>query len=214
MNFADDPRALAEFIRRNLPVRPVPGLPHIRLHTATASSGVWRLGGEGAPYWPWCWGGGLALAHHLAACPQEVRGRRVLDLGSGSGLVAIAAAMAGAGEVRAVDTDPRALAAIGLNAGLNGVAIAAVAGDLLSGPPPDADLILVGDLFYEPELARLVLAWLDLCRAAGLEVMVGDIGRADLPLARLAAVAAYPVHDFGQPPGVPGSIGTVYRMRA
>lgn len=195
---APDPAA---FIAANLPVRPVPGLPHIRLHTAVPQSGVWRLACDGAPpYWAWPWPGGLALARHLAAHPQLVAGKTVLDLGAGSGLLAIAAALAGAQSVTACDTDPAAIAALGLNAALNAVPVTPLLGDLLEGPPPQAEVILIGDLFYDPALARRVTLFADRCLAAGVAVYVGDIGRDALPRHRLTALATYPMADFGQPP--------------
>lgn len=189
----------ADFIRANLPVTPVPGLADIRLHLAVPASRLSRLIGEAAepPYWAYVWAGGLVLARHLAAMPEAVAGRRVLDLGSGSGLVAIAAARAGAREVEAAETDPHGLAAIGVNAALNRVEVSTVAADLLDGPAPEVELILVGDLFYAAGLARRVGAFLDRCRDAGVSVLVGDIGRADLPHERLRLTNEYAVPDFG-----------------
>jgi predicted nicotinamide N-methyase len=153
----------------------------------------------------------MALARHLAAEPQAVRGLRVLDVGAGSGLVAIAAARAGAGRVLAAETDPNGLAAIALNAALNGVEVTALAGDLLGGPAPEADLVLVGDLFYAPELAGRVTGFLDRCKAAGLGIWIGDIGRADLPRHRLERTNEYAVPDFGDGAGAPPKLSGVYR---
>jgi predicted nicotinamide N-methyase len=138
----------------------------------------------------------------------------VLDLGTGSGLVAIAAAMAGASEVRAADTDPDALAAVGLNASANGVAISSVLGDLTADAPTSADVVLAGDLFYEPALARAVTAYLDRCLEAGMDVLVGDVGRAHLPTARLVPLAEYPVTDFAGRSGAPSAVGRVFRFGA
>ncbi len=155
----------------------------------------------GSPYWSRPWGGGLALARHVLDQPEVVAGQRVLDLGAGSGLVAIAAMLAGAGEARAVDVDLYAIAATRLNAAANGVTVEAVLGDLTAGDPPDVDLMLVGDLFYDGDLATRVLAFLDRCRAAGIAVLIGDPWRATLPFDRLRVVAEYPVADFGDPDG-------------
>lgn len=130
------------FILENLRLEPAPGVPEIRLYRAHAGSRLSRLG-ETPPYWAYHWAGGTVLARYILDHPQTVQGRRVLDLGTGSGLVAIAAAMAGA-EVRAVDINPRAIAAAELNAQANGVRIAVSEGDLLAGDPPETDLILVG----------------------------------------------------------------------
>jgi predicted nicotinamide N-methyase len=199
-----DSASPADFIRAHLRLAPVPGLPEIRLYAAHEETGLRRLAmpdGSGdeppAPYWAFSWAGGLALARHVLALPQTVRGRRVLDLGAGSGLVAIAAALAGAGETVAAETNPYGLAAIGMNAAANGVTVSAVGDDLLPGPPPAADLVLAADVFYDRELAARVMAFLDRCVAAGIEVLIGDPGRAHLPRARLRVMAEYQVADVG-----------------
>jgi predicted nicotinamide N-methyase len=204
------PDAVAAFIRARLPVVPVPDVPGIRMHKATPESGVGRRAepsGE-PPYWAYWWGGGLALACHLSADPACVAGRRVLDLGAGGGLVAIAAARAGARHVTASDSDADARVAIALNAALNQVPIDAIMGDLLGGDAPAVDIVLVGDLFYDPALARRVLAYLDRCAAAGIDVLIGDPGRAPLPTDRLRPIARYPVRETG----VVRS-GTVFALR-
>ena len=190
----------AAFIAGNLRLEAVPGVPEIRLHTAHAGSGLWRLTGrEGPPpYWAYRWAGGTVLARHLLDHPEAARGRRVLDLGAGAGIVGIAAAFGGAATVTAAETDPNGLAALALNAVANGVAITPIGDDLLDGPPPpDIDLIAVGDLFYEPELATRVTAFLDRCRLAGIDILVGDPGRTPLPRHRLKLLAEYAVPDFG-----------------
>jgi predicted nicotinamide N-methyase len=196
------------FIRTNTRIEPVRSLPEIRLHTAHEATGLWRLGhlvAGGAdpppPYWAFPWAGGLALARHILDRPQTVAGRRVLDLGAGSGLVAIAAAMAGAAAVSAADVDPYAVAAIGLNAAANGVAVAVVANDLTAGPPPPVDLVLAGDVFYERALAERMTAFLDRCLEAGVDALVGDPGRTYLPRTRLRAIAEYRVPDVGDVEG-------------
>ena len=188
------------FVRSRLPVGPAPCVPEVRLHLAGPSSGVGRLaGGSGPPpYWAYVWGGGAALARRLLDHPEAVRGRRVLDLGCGGGVVAIAAALAGARHVLAADIDPLALTALKLNAALNGVAVEAVCADLLDGAPPDAQLIAVGDLFYHAALAARVAAFLGRCLEAGIEVLVGDPYRRPLPLDRLRLIADYRVRDFGE----------------
>jgi len=103
--------------------------------------------------------------------------------------------------VKAVDVDPYAVTATRLNAAANGVAVEAIHGDLTTGPPPDVALMLVGDLFYDPDLATRVMAFLERCVAAGVEVLIGDPWRAFLPSDRLRVVAEYPVADFGDPDG-------------
>lgn len=187
-------------MRDHTKVGPVRAIPGIRLHLAHATSGLWRLGaaGDAPPYWAYAWAGGAALARHVLDHPTTVAGRRVLDLGAGSGLVAIAAARAGATAVIAAEIDPYALAALRLNAEVNGVAVTILGEDITEGPPPAADIVLVGDLFYDPAIAPRVTAFLARCRAAGGEVLVGDPGRAHLPLSRLTALAVYPVSDFGE----------------
>lgn len=185
----------AEFIRARLPLLPVPGIAEIVLHKAMPASGLGRLAAEddafGSPYWAYYWLGGLALARFVLDRPETVRGRRVLDLGCGSGLVAIAAAKAGAASVLATDIDPYAVVATQVNAAANGVAVEAVCGDLTEGPVPEVDLILAGDVFYDPEPAARVTPFLARCRAAGIEVLVGDPRRAPLPVARLRGLAEY-----------------------
>jgi predicted nicotinamide N-methyase len=142
-------------ILADMPLRPVPFTPGIRLHLAHPRSGLRRLGdSDEPPYWAYVWGGGAALARYILGHPQTVAGRRVLDLGAGGGIVGIAAALAGARQVLASDTDPNALAVLGVNAAANGIAIEIQPGDLTAGPPPDVDLVAVGDLFYAADLGR------------------------------------------------------------
>ena len=192
---------LRRFIRDNLPDAPVPGIPEIRLHKAVPASGLARLAEQdesfGSPYWAHHWAGGLALARHLLDHPETVAGRRVLDLGAGSGLVAIAAAKAGAETVLAAETDPYAVAALHLNLALNDVSATVLHDNLTSGDPPAVDLVLVGDLFYAPDLAERVTNFLDRCLARGIPALVGDPWRAPLPLARLTELACYEVAEAG-----------------
>lgn len=173
----------------------MPGIPEIVLHKAVPASGLGRLAAEdddfGSPYWAYYWLGGLALARFVLDRPETVAGRRVLDLGCGSGLVAIAAMKAGAMQVLAADIDRYAVAATLLNAEANGVAVDAVHADLTEAPVPAVDVILSGDVFYDPEPAARVKPFLARCRAAGIEVLVGDPRRAPLPLDRLRMLAEY-----------------------
>lgn len=201
------------FIRENLPLREVPLLPEIRLHIAHPRSGLSRLKGSAAPYWAYPWAGGTALARHILDHPQTVARRRVLDLGAGSGLVAIAAAKAGAREVRAAEIDSNALAALELNLAANSVSATVIDHDILDGEPPSVDLILAGDLFYAPDLAMRVTAFCDRCLAAGVEVLVGDLGRAHLPLSRLKMIADYPMPDFGEGKDAPPKHGRVFAFK-
>ncbi len=180
-------------------------MPEIRLHRAGPRSGLMRLADAdpdfGSPYWARPWGGGLALARHVLDRSATVKGKRALDLGAGSGLVAIAAMMAGASAVTAADVDPYALTATRLNADANGVTVETVLADLTTGDPPDVELMLVGDLFYDPDLAARVLAFLERCTAAGIAVLIGDPWRTPLPADRLRVVAEHVVADFGDPDG-------------
>lgn len=201
------------FIRRNLPLRPVPGLPEIVLHTAHPGSGLRRLpGASAAPYWAWPWAGGLVLACHFRERPERVRGRRLLDLGAGSGLVGIAAMLAGARSVLAAEIDANGLVALSLNAAANGVTLVPDAGDALALPVPDVDLVVGGDIYYDETLAPRVTGYLERCRAAGIEVLVGDPGRGHLPLERLRQLARHDVADFGAAPGDALRPGAVYRL--
>jgi len=196
---------VSQFIRANFPLSPAPSVPEIVLHRAGPKSGLWRLAEAdeafGNPYWAYHWGGGLALARYVLDQPEVVAGRRVLDMGAGSGLVGIAAMKAGATSVLAVDVDPYAIAAIELNAEANGVALESMLGDLTLGEPPGVDVVLVGDLFYNEDLARRVTEFLDRCLARQIEVLVGDPWRATLPRGRLKLLKEYPGFDFGSSPG-------------
>ncbi|HWK63437.1 MAG TPA: 50S ribosomal protein L11 methyltransferase [Rhizobiaceae bacterium] len=193
----------------------VPSLPEIRLYTAHPASGLRRFTWNGgAPYWAYQWAGGVALARHILDSPEIVRGRRVLDLGAGSGIVGIAAAKSGAAEVLAAEIDPNAIAALRLNAEENGVFVATIGDDLTTGPALDVDVVLVGDLFYASDLAARVLGFLDRCSAAGCSVLVGDPGREYLPRERLELVAEYAVSDVGEARGMASKQGGVFSLRA
>jgi predicted nicotinamide N-methyase len=191
------------FIRANTRLLPVPLVPEISLHLAEESLPIWQKTEEELgrmnvppPYWAFAWAGGQALARHLLDDAGLVAGRRVLDLGAGSGLSGIAAMRAGAAHVLAADIDELALAAIRLNAAANAVAIETTAEDLLSAPPGRAsefDVILVGDLFYERALAERVLAFIDAARGRGAEVLIGDPRRSYFPVERFRQVAEYRV---------------------
>ncbi len=187
------------FIRAETRLRPVPHAPEIRLHVADEATDLWQkteeeLGTLGLPppFWAFAWAGGQALARYILDHPETVRGRTVLDFASGSGLVAIAAAKAGAGEVSACDIDPFALAAIGLNAEANGVAIGALQADLV-GQDHGWDTVLAGDICYERDAAERVVAWLQTLGRRGATVLIGDPGRSYLPKDALEALKTYEV---------------------
>lgn len=207
----------AAFIRAHTRLMPVKSLPEIRLYTAHEATGLWRLNPRDdddppPPYWAFPWAGGLALARYILDTPDAVAGKRILDLGAGSGLVAIAAAKAGAAQVSAAEIDPYGLAAIPLNAAANGVAVTVVAGDITGGPALDVDMVAVGDLFYEEALAKRVIAFLDRCLVGGITVIIGDPHRAYLPYARLTKLAEYSVPDVGDVEGEAVNASGVYRF--
>jgi predicted nicotinamide N-methyase len=188
------------FIRANTSVMEPPLVPEVMLHLAHEAVPLWQkteeeLGEMGLPppFWAFAWAGGQALARHVLDHPELVRGKRVIDLAAGSGLVGIAALKAGAAEVLAADIDHFALAAIHLNAALNGCEIAVTGEDLLSAPAPSWDVVLVGDLFYEKDLAGRVFAWLTEAETRGLLTLIGDPGRSYLPRDRLEKLGEYRV---------------------
>lgn len=189
------------FITANTVLLAPPLVPEVRLHLAEESLPIWRRTEEelGAmnvppPYWAFAWAGGQALARHLLDATHLVAGRRVLDLGSGSGLTAIAAMRAGARQVLAADIDAVACAAIALNARANGVAVDTTCADLLAAAPAAGfDVVLVGDLFYERTLADAVSAYIGAAAVAGALVLIGDPGRSYFPRDRFTKVADYQV---------------------
>ena len=176
------------FIRANTRLKPVPHVPEISLHIAEESVPLWQKTEEELeriglppPYWAFAWAGGQALARCLLDSPEAVAGRSVLDFGAGSGLVAIAAAKAGAASVLAAEIDHFAAAAIAANAALNGVAVAVTTADVLDIVDPDREVVTAGDVCYERPMADRVTAWLRILAARGSLVLLGDPGRAYLP---------------------------------
>jgi predicted nicotinamide N-methyase len=190
-------------IRGSTRLSAVPLVPEIRLYQAREPMSVWQhteqatgRTGLDPPFWAFAWAGGQALARYLLDHPEVVTGRHVIDLASGSGLVAIAAARAGAATVTAYDIDPLAAAAITANAAANGVTVPAVCADVLGDeglPAPGTDLVLVADAFYERDLAAQVLRFAERSQTRGAAVLAGDFGRAYLPRARLRPLASYDV---------------------
>lgn len=187
------------FIRAHTRLLPVPHAPEIALHVAEEATELWQktedelaVIGLPPPFWAFAWAGGQALARYLLDHPQIVAGRRVLDFASGSGLVAIAAGRSGATRVEACDIDAFAVAAIGINAQANGVAVTVTAEDLI-GRDEGWEIICAGDVCYERDMAERVIAWLSALSARGATVLIGDPGRSYLPKARLEAVATYEV---------------------
>jgi predicted nicotinamide N-methyase len=205
MNDGPDHESRVEFIAASTRIAPAGFVPEIRLHLAEDPFRMWEtteraLGRTGLPppFWAFAWAGGQALARYLLDHPDVVRGRRVIDIATGSGLVAIAAAMAGAAAVTATDIDPLAVTAARLNAEANDVRVAVWCGDVLDG---DGDvfgqhlpqLVLAADAFYEKDLARRVMRFLEHAQARDAVVLAGDLGRRFLPRSRLREVAAYDV---------------------
>jgi len=195
-----------EIIGELTELRRVPLVPEIRLHQAGEPVSVWQRmeqvtgrTGLDPPFWAFAWAGGQAMARYLLDHPETAAGRQVIDLASGSGLAAIAAARAGAAAVTAYDVDPVAAAAIAMNAAANHVVVRAVCADILDGDdlPDGVDLMLVADAFYERDLASRVMRFLSRAHASGIAVLVGDLGRVYLPRDRLTPLAAYDVPGLG-----------------
>jgi predicted nicotinamide N-methyase len=162
------------------------------------------------PFWAAAWPGGQALARYVLDHPDLVRGRSVLDLGSGSGLVAVAAALSGAGDVVASEIDPYGRAAIDANAQVNGVCGISVVGDLLDSGPPDVSVVLAGDVCYDRLMTERVLPFLGEARRQGADVLIGDPGRPYLPHDRLTPLSVVEVPDTE---GSQMRTTTVWRMR-
>lgn len=187
-----------DFVRANTRLSRVPFLPELVLYQADEPIELWeRTEAAGLeqppPFWAFAWAGGQALARHVLDEPDLVSGRAVLDLATGSGLVAVAAARAGARIVTANDIDPLALAATAANAEANGVEVRTVEGDLLGTGYAEAEVIVAGDVFYSREMAGRMLPFLRTAAGSGALVLVGDPGRAYLPTDGLVRRATYDV---------------------
>jgi predicted nicotinamide N-methyase len=188
------------FILHNTTLLPVPLAPEINLHLAHEAVPLWQkteeeLGEIGLPppFWAFAWAGGQALARYVLDHPETVTNKSVLDLASGSGLVAIAAMKAGAANVLAADIDSFAAAAIALNAVHNQVELSVMTDDLLESESQQVNVILVGDLFYEKSIASRVYQWLLNAHQSGTHVLIGDPGRSYLPKEKLKKLAEYNV---------------------
>jgi predicted nicotinamide N-methyase len=214
---ATSPRA---FVLRNTRLRPVPGLEEIRLHLADDVLQLWHAvelemddPDPPLPYWAFAWAGGLAIGRYLREHPEATAGRRVFDIASGSGLCAIAAARAGAADASGADIDTFAAAAIEINARANGCRVTVVRRDVLGEDPPDVDVILAGDCWYEAPLAERILPWLGRARDRGIDVLIGDPGRRYLPTDELVELASYEVHTTTELEDLALKQGMVYAMR-
>ncbi len=208
---------LADFVRAHTRLAPVPFVPELRLYQADEVIALWeRTEAAGVdqppPFWAFAWAGGQALARHLLDDPELVSGRSVLDLATGSGLVALAAARAGAAPVTANDVDPLSLAAAGANADANGIRLDLLEGDLLDGDEKYG-VVLAGDVFYSREMARRVLPYLRRAAGRGSLVLVGDPGRAYLPVDGMIRRAAYDIPVIEDLESVPIRRTTVWQVR-
>lgn len=190
----------ARFIRENTQLHEPPLIPEIRLHLASEIVPIWQMteeelekSGLPPPFWAFAWAGGQALARYILDNPEIVRGQRVLDFGSGSGLIAIAAMKAGAAMALAADIDAFAAAAIALNAETNNVVIAAATDDLVGTANRGWDIVLVGDMCYEGPLAARIETWLRKLAGEGTTVLIGDPGRTYLPKSGLEKLVSYAV---------------------
>ena len=187
------------FIVAHTTLEAAPFVPEIVLRLGGESMPLWEAASLAderlpvpPPFWAWPWAGGQALARYVLDHPDLVRGRRVADVGAGGGIVAIAAALAGATEVTAIDIEPYAIEACRLNAAANGVSIHLTEGDPV-GTDDGWDVVLAGDVWYDQDLAERMGPWLRSLAARGADVLTGDLGRAYLPAAGLETLARYQV---------------------
>ena len=188
----------ALFVRRNAAITAPPLVPEIRLYLATEITPIWQATEESLalsavppPFWAFAWAGGQALARYVLDHPAEIAGRFVLDFGAGSGLVAIAAAKAGAAGVLAAEIDHFAAAAIAMNAALNDVAVRVTTADVIDTADPRWEVVTAGDVCYEQPMAARVARWLAALAGRGYLVLLGDPGRAYLPANGLRDRARY-----------------------
>jgi len=192
--------ARADLVLARTRLQSPPVVPELRLHLADDMDAAWSAlqdelddGELPPPFWAFAWLGGQAVARLVLDQPQRVRGLRVLDLATGSGLCALAAQRAGAAAVTAVDVDPYAVVAARLNAAANGLDVDWRCADLLDEPPPAVDVVMAGDVFYDAAMSERVQPWLVAARRGGAQVLVGDPGRHYLPRALMTEVAALDV---------------------
>jgi predicted nicotinamide N-methyase len=188
------------FVAANTRLQAPPHTPELRLHLADEITPIWKLTedelgeiGLPPPFWAFAWAGGQALARYLIDHPGEVAGQRVVDFATGSGIVAIAAARAGAADVLAADIDGFCRAAVELNAAANGARVRFTEANLLEAPPPAVEVICAADVCYEKPFAEQAMAWLQRARSAGTRVLIGDPGRSYFPKSGLTKLAEYQV---------------------
>jgi predicted nicotinamide N-methyase len=188
------------FIRANTDLLRPPHVTELELHLASEVHDLWQKTeaeleeiGLPPPFWAFAWAGGQGLARYVLDHPHCVTGKRVLDFASGSGLVAIAAAKAGAAHVAAADVDPWTRHAIGLNAEANEVSIEFIGNDLVGRVLEGVDVVLAGDVFYDRAFADALVPWFTSLKSNGVEILCGDPGRYYLPRERMKALATYEV---------------------
>jgi predicted nicotinamide N-methyase len=215
------PTSRRDFIRRHTRLRRPPAVSELQLYLADEIIPLWRVldaehgqGQESPPFWAFAWAGGQALARYLLDCPDEVRGKRVLDFAGGSGICALAAMKAGAAEATAVDIDPYSIEAVGLNAAANRVAVTAWQCDLLAKGPPQVDVVLAGDVCYEGPMAGRVLPWLRRVQASGVRVLLADPGRAYFPVAEFRVLAEYDIPTSRDLEDAESKLTGVYAFRS
>lgn len=187
------------FIRANTQLMAPAHVPELSLHLASEISPLWHkteeeLGQIGLPppFWAFAWAGGQGLARYILDNPQTVYGKEIVDFAAGSGIVGIAAALAGAASVTCIDTDKVSATAVSLNAAANGVSLQFSSADPI-GKLLDTEVLLAGDVFYDRELARRLLPWMKDLQQSGTEILVGDPGRAYLPHDNLVRLATYTI---------------------
>lgn len=192
-------RDRTDFVRANTALLAPPHVPELRLHLADEAHELWHRTeaeleeiGLPPPFWAFAWAGGQGLARHVLDRPEVVRGRTVLDFAAGSGLVAIAAAKAGAASVLACDIDPFCAAAVALNAAANDLSVSFREADLI-GLDDGWDVVLAGDVFYDRAFADRLVPWFSELAARGASVLVGDPGRSYLPKERLEQLSVHEV---------------------
>lgn len=218
---------MMDFVRRNTRLMEVPGLvlghagspAALWLWLADEITPIWTAtetglvaSGIDPPFWAFPWAGGQAVARLVLERPEIVRSKRVLDIASGSGMIAVAAASAGASRVLANDIDPVCEAALALNAEANGVKIDWLGGDLLEQAVPDVDVILAGDVFYQKQMADRFLVWLGEAAAQGIEVYAGDPGRAYAPETGAQPLAEYAIDTTLDLEGVTSRRARVWKL--
>lgn len=214
------PEARRRFIAEHAELGPAPFVPEVTLHLGGLAMPLWEAAFLAddrlpvpPPYWAWPWAGGQALARYVIDTPEVVRGRTVVDVGAGGGIVAIAAALAGAARVTAIDIEPYAIEACRLNAAANGVLLEVAEVDPV-GSDDDWEVVLAGDVWYEAELAAHFEPWLRSLAGRGAVVLTGDLGRAYLPAVGLTELARYTVPTLVDLEDVTEKVARVLRVGA